>query len=390
MNKLLILFILLYSQAIAAVQGPIIWGNDNNALYLPTNKPSSGTACLVVDPIGTITPTSCGGGGGSGTVTSVGWGSTPSWLVGTGGPITTSGTLGLAVPSQSPNKFLASPNGSTGALSPRSIVAADVPTLNQNTTGSAGSLNTTFSTGNPLIGQGTGVPAMGTKTGITTKFATANGSWTVGNGVKIGTNGDLEDTGNPVGQAAGYDKSVQYKGAGGNFAGDAYLRYDYNTHALYAPDIYMAQGSDKPAGFTHDNKIEPWDRTGTHKTLVNTDDSPIVPGFCYVFDAQGNFVSSGIACMPVSGSRTITITTDYTPNASDIFILANCATQCQVNLPDTTTTSGYKIAMKNIGSANAIFHNMTGQKIDGQDDWGLLPDREQVNLISVGSQWYVY
>jgi hypothetical protein len=46
--------------------------------------------------------------------------------------------------------------------------------------------------------------------------------------------------------------------------------------------------------------------------------------------------------------------------------------------------------MKNIGPANAIFHNVVGQQIDNQDDWGLLPDKEQINLISSGGQWYVY
>ncbi len=44
--------------------------------------------------------------------------------------------------SQSANRFLASPNGSSGVPSYRAIVAADVPTLNQNTTGSAATLTT--------------------------------------------------------------------------------------------------------------------------------------------------------------------------------------------------------------------------------------------------------
>jgi hypothetical protein len=35
------------------------------------------------------------------------------------------------------NYFLAAPNGSNGVMSPRAVVAADIPTLNQNTTGTA-------------------------------------------------------------------------------------------------------------------------------------------------------------------------------------------------------------------------------------------------------------
>ena len=44
--------------------------------------------------------------------------------------------------SQTANKFYASPNGSSGVPSFRSIVAADIPTLNQNTTGNAATVTT--------------------------------------------------------------------------------------------------------------------------------------------------------------------------------------------------------------------------------------------------------
>ena len=45
--------------------------------------------------------------------------------------------------SKTANYVLASPNGASGAPTFRAIVSADIPTLNQNTTGSAGSLATT-------------------------------------------------------------------------------------------------------------------------------------------------------------------------------------------------------------------------------------------------------
>jgi hypothetical protein len=70
-----------------------------------------------------------GGGGGSGTVTSVDM-SVPSWLSVSGNPITTSGTLAVTTATgQTANQFLATPNGSTGAVGLRSIVAADIPNL---------------------------------------------------------------------------------------------------------------------------------------------------------------------------------------------------------------------------------------------------------------------
>ena len=73
---------------------------------------------------------------GSGTVTSVGL-TVPSDETVAGSPITTSGTLAVTRNSESANLFLASPNGAAGVPSYRAIVAADVPTLNQNTTGTA-------------------------------------------------------------------------------------------------------------------------------------------------------------------------------------------------------------------------------------------------------------
>jgi hypothetical protein len=76
---------------------------------------------------------------GAGTVTSVGL-SMPAGFSVSGSPVTASGTLTAAWASQSANLFLASPNGSPGTPTFRAIAAADVPTLNQNTTGSAGSV----------------------------------------------------------------------------------------------------------------------------------------------------------------------------------------------------------------------------------------------------------
>jgi hypothetical protein len=88
--------------------------------------------------------------GGSGTVTSVGGTGTVSGLTLTGtvtvsGNLTLGGTLSV-VPanfaSQTANTFLAAPDGASGGPTFRAIVAADVPTLNQNTTGSAATLTT--------------------------------------------------------------------------------------------------------------------------------------------------------------------------------------------------------------------------------------------------------
>jgi hypothetical protein len=98
-------------------------------------------------------------------LTSAGTGATPTWTTPTTGTVTSvTGTSpvassGGATPaislaasygdtqnpyaSKTANFVLAAPNGSSGAPTFRAIVASDVPTLNQNTTGSAGSVATT-------------------------------------------------------------------------------------------------------------------------------------------------------------------------------------------------------------------------------------------------------
>jgi hypothetical protein len=66
--------------------------------------------------------------GACGTVNSVDL-AAPSWLTVTGGPITSAGTLTIAAATgQTANRFLATPNGSTGVVGLRAIVAADLPT----------------------------------------------------------------------------------------------------------------------------------------------------------------------------------------------------------------------------------------------------------------------
>jgi hypothetical protein len=86
-----------------------------------------------------------GSGGGSGTVTSVSLslgGSSSDVLYGvTGTPITTSGTLALSLATQVAGLVFAGPaTGSPASPTFRALVSTDVPTLNQNTSGSAGSV----------------------------------------------------------------------------------------------------------------------------------------------------------------------------------------------------------------------------------------------------------
>jgi hypothetical protein len=111
----------------------------------------------------------------TGTVTSVGGTGTVSGLTLTGtvtssGNLTLGGTLAVTASnfaSQTANTVLAAPNGSAGTPTFRAIVAADIPTLNQNTTGTASNVTGTVAIANGGTGATT-APAARTGLGATT------------------------------------------------------------------------------------------------------------------------------------------------------------------------------------------------------------------------------
>ena len=146
----------------------------NGAVYATgTTTLTSGTLPVISGGTGTVSVPTNGqlliGNGSTYTVASLGTGTGISTTVGSGtltinntgvtslagtSPVTASASTGSVTMSlasgygdtQNPyasktaNFFLAAPNGSAGAPTFRAVVAADIPTLNQNTTGSAGSV----------------------------------------------------------------------------------------------------------------------------------------------------------------------------------------------------------------------------------------------------------
>lgn len=103
-----------------------------------------------------------------GTVTSVGGTGTVSGLslsgtVTTSGNLTLGGTLAVTpsnFASQTANTILAAPNGAAGVPTFRALVAADVPTLNQNTTGTASNVTGTVAVANGGTGATTAATAL--------------------------------------------------------------------------------------------------------------------------------------------------------------------------------------------------------------------------------------
>jgi len=84
----------------------------------------------------------------SGTVTSVGL-SLPNILSVSGSPVTSSGTLSASLANQNANLVFAGPASSPAAAPTfRALVAADIPTLNQNTTGTSSNVTGTVAVAN--------------------------------------------------------------------------------------------------------------------------------------------------------------------------------------------------------------------------------------------------
>jgi molybdopterin biosynthesis enzyme MoaB len=132
--------------------------------------------------------TAIGAGTGGGSVTSVSGTGTVSGLTLTG-TVTTSGSLTLGgtlavtpsdFASQTANTFLAAPNGSAGVPTFRAIVAADVPTLNQNTTGTASNVTGTVAIANGGTGETTRQAAIDALAGAVT-----SGQYLRGNGTDV-------------------------------------------------------------------------------------------------------------------------------------------------------------------------------------------------------------
>ena len=122
-------------------------------------------------------------------VTSIATAGTVSGLTLTGGTITTTGTITLGgtlsvtasnFASQTANTILAAPSGTAGVPTFRTLVAADIPTLNQNTTGTASNVTGIVAIANGGSGQTTAQTAMNAFAGAVT-----SGSYLRGNGTNV-------------------------------------------------------------------------------------------------------------------------------------------------------------------------------------------------------------
>ena len=227
---------------------PVIAGGTG-ATATPTNGQlliGNGTNYSVAS-LGTGTGISATAGAGTLTINNTGVTS----LAGTS-PVTASASTGSVTVSlasnygdtQNPyasktaNFFLAAPNGTAGAPTFRAIVAADIPTLNQNTTGSAGSVANavTFNNGGTGDVSGTAFNGSAARTisyntvgAPSTGGANASGTW----GISISGSAATLTTGRTIGMTGDVSwTSASFNGSA-NVTGTATLANSGVTAATY-------------------------------------------------------------------------------------------------------------------------------------------------------------
>ena len=155
-----------------------------------TNVTAAGTLATVNATVGSFTNASITVNG-KGLVTAASSGTAPVTSVTGTSPVVSSGgatpAISLAAAygdtlnpyaSKTANFILAAPDGSAGVPTFRAVVATDIPTLNQNTTGTASNVTGTVAIANGGTGQTTAVAAFDALSPATTKgdLITSNGT----------------------------------------------------------------------------------------------------------------------------------------------------------------------------------------------------------------------
>jgi hypothetical protein len=266
--------------------------------------------------------------GGTGTVTSVGGTGTVSGLTLSGtvtssGNLTLGGTLSVSpsnFTSQIANTVLAAPNGASGTPTFRALVVADIPTLNQNTTGTAANV-----TGTVAIANG--------GTGVTTAAAalTALGAYAASNPSGYTTNTGTVTSVGGTGTVSGLTLSGTVTSSGSLTLGGT---LSASASAITSGTIATARLGSGTAGASTALMGDQ-----TYKTVVYgvfTSGLVTGPGFLNIVGGSGISVTRSGPLSDAAGC-TVTITSTATGTVTSV---GGTGTVSGLTLSGTVTSSG--------------------------------------------------
>lgn len=310
-----------------------------------------------------------GGGGGSGTVTSVAL-TAPSWLTVGGSPITTSGTLALTGTSQAANLFLASPNGSSGAMTPRAIVSADIPTLNQNTTGTAAGLSSVLA----VASGGTGLATL-TANSVLLGNGTSNPTFVAPStsGNLLTSNGSTWQSTAPTFASSSLANGKIYIGSSGGVATAQTITGDIaisNAGSALVVDVGGITAAAVASGALLANAAT---NANTASTIVKR-------------SASGNVQLNNINVSTISVNNAGTITMDGSSTANQILTAGSLGAQTYI-LPDATTIIvGRKFHFTNVDTNgwDQLIKDTSGTQIVDIQKGGVVDITLQANATSAG------